>query len=456
MHLTGTFVSNILHRSIKEIREYIDINTAQIEGIIRISRLWGLIHDIGHGPFSHAFEYYVLFEREFDHETIVPEIYKADLDFKKKIDDFVNFNKYFYGDTLSTELILDFFREDGSQIELKEHELLFIVSKLIKGEIYSIDEIDYILRDSHFCGTPEYGTIDWKRLMYLSWIIKSKITDQFKLILEEKALQSLVDYYWAKYFMYNAVYFHNRCHAVEKYLREIFLFMKDRGDFNDCIDNLENYHILDDYFILNALLKGKQSTTSSTIKGLYNTHYEHLVDLYNFEVPFTFIGKSKNEDISTLLKYTPKRDKIAKEEEVQEKFSESLTEVFDRKIHELRMQGDKQIQVEILENNYDYIDDIFFHHIRICANERFFLDFKAQYDYYLMSDEEIETGEFYMLDEKMDEKDYGEIYNELIGKIPTDENEAKILISNILYKILIDDFPELFDKILNSYNLIDI
>lgn len=436
MHLAGTFAGNILHRSLNEIRG--SIEDEQIEGLIRIARFWGLIHDIGHGPFSHAFEYFVLYEKDYDHESIVPEIYKADETFKGVIENFVNVNKEYYGDLLSSELILDFFIEENSQKELQNqnHEILFILSKLIKGDIYSIDEIDYLLRDSYFCGTQEYGTIDWKRLMYLSWIIKSEETNKFKIILEDKAKQSLINYYWSKYFMYNAVYYHNRCLAVERNLKNIFTFLKNQKVFDDFINNPKDYHKLDDYFILNKL-RETNHITDATLKSMYETYYLKLIDLYNFKIPYAFVGKKLKTRIGEFFKGIAKKDKIKVEKQFQDQFNEKVNDLFLKEIAELRTKGKKQL-VELLEKNKKYFSDIFFHHIRICANERYFLEIKRPY-------------KMYMLNERMVEKEIIEIEKEFLGKIPFDETEVKIFMSNKLHKILLEYYPDMFNKILKCF-----
>ena len=463
MHLAGTFASDILHRSLielRELKEYKDLESKKIEGIIRIARFWGLIHDIGHGPFSHAFEFYVLFDKGYNHETIVPEIYKHDKQFKKVINDFVNEIKKYYGGSFSAQLLLDIFRIEGEQKELQNHEILYILSKLIKGPTYSLDEIDYLLRDSHFCGTPEYGTIDWKRIMSLSRIIFSKELKKIELILEEKALQALFNYYWSKFFMYNAVYYHNRCHAIEKYLREIFIFLKDQDLFKPYIhkSNLKNYHILDDSFILNTLLEKKQKITDRGLKRLFTDYYQKLIDLYNFEIPFTYLGKSNNNEITQKIILAAPMDRIKIASEYQVKFVDEVKVKFNEKIKELRQEKDKQVFVEKLEDCYNnYVNNVFFHHIVISANDKDFIDTKSaiQHLMYKTKGKRYIVKKFYMLNEQMEEKDVSVEYRELIEKIPYNENESKILVPNDLYDVLVEDFPEMIETILRCYENID-
>ncbi|KKK40259.1 hypothetical protein LCGC14_0505570 [marine sediment metagenome] len=459
MHLAGMFTGNILHRSLEELRGYMDLDSNKIEGIIRILRFWGLIHDIGHGPFSHAFEFYVLFNKGYNHETIVPEIYKHDKSFKDVIDDFANKMKTYYGGSLSAQLLLDIFRPIQLQKELKKHKLLKALSKLIMGPTYSIDEFDYLLRDSHFCGTKEYGTIDWQRIMDLTRVIISERTKKPMLILEEKALQALIDYYWAKFFMYNAVYYHNRCHAIEKYLRDIFIFLDEQKTFDPYLDkpNFKNYHLLDDSFILNTLYDNKVKLKSSPLKKIYSDYYQKLIDLYNFEIPYTFIGKKNNPDITLKISLQKPMERINISMECQKEFINVVREMFLEKIKELRKGDNNQVLVEKLEGVCEkYVDEVFFHHVLISANDKDFFKIKSPRDLIITPHVQPTTKNFYMLNEQMKEENIVDKYKDLLKRIPIYAYESKILIPNALHKALTEDFPDMIEDIKACYEKVKV
>lgn len=434
MHLAGEFAGDILHRSINEIRGVIDDD--QIEGIIRISRLWGLIHDIGHGPFSHAFEYYLLFDKKLDHEMIVPNIYEKDDSFQGAINNFVESTKEYYDDSLSIDLILEFFKKD--QPNLENHEVLQIFSKIIKGDIYSLDEIDYILRDSYFCGTKEYGTIDWERIKNLSWIIKLKPINKCVLALEEKMEQCLVDYYWSKYCMYNAVYFHNRCHAIEKYLKEIFLFLKEENEFNYFLEDYSNYQQLDDNIILHKLKFPPDEKINK--KSEYTSYYDKLIDIYNFIIPFSYIGKCKNDIISNSLNHLPRHLILALELDFQKQLSEKMKNFLDKEQEDLQNNGETE-KASVIKSNKIYASGIFFHNIKTLTKES-------------LSVNTIKP-DFYYLDTKMKEYKIKKTHKVLFKDIQLEDDLSRILVPRQFYNNIVKTYPELFDKIKEYFTIIE-
>lgn len=103
-----------------------------------------LLHDIGHGPFSHAFEkmYKNLSEKNKNYRI------SHDDDWTPKfISSFKEIEPGF------NEKINSFFNHDAGAIT---HKYKPIISSQL-----DVDRLDYLLRDSHFCGVP-YGNIDLK------------------------------------------------------------------------------------------------------------------------------------------------------------------------------------------------------------------------------------------------------------------------------------------------------
>jgi len=435
MHLAGEFAGDILHRSINEIRGKIDDD--QIEGIVRIARLWGLIHDIGHGPFSHSYEYYLLFDKKLDHELIVPKIYEKDELFQKALNKFIASTKGYYDDSLSIEIILEFFKK--KQPNLEKHEILHIFSKIIKGDIYSLDEIDYLLRDSYFCGTKEYGTIDWERIKNLSWIIKIKPANKCVLALEEKVKQCLVDYYWSKYCMYDAVYFHNRCHAIEKYLKEIFLFLKKKGEFKVFLEDYQYYHQLDDNFILQKL-KFPPSDENDVVDLDYTIYYNKLIDIYNFLIPYVYIGDNQNDIINDALNHNPSHIRLALELKFQEQLSIEMKKFMENEQETLMNNGEIE-KASLIRNNMKYVSEIFFHHLKTSAKESLTVN--------------TIKPPVYFLDTKMKEYIIEKTHVTLFKDIPKKNELSKIFVPKQFYDSIIKPYPELFDKIRNHFAAIE-
>ncbi|NQV62583.1 MAG: HD domain-containing protein [Cryomorphaceae bacterium] len=146
-----------------------------------------LLHDIGHGPFSHAMEH-----------SIIPNISHETLSLK-----FMHIlNDQFKG---ALSLAISIFRG--------ESERLFF-NQLVSSQL-DVDRLDYLKRDSFYTGVAE-GNINSERLISML-----NVVDQ-TLVIEEKGLYSVEKYLIARRFMYWQVYLHKTGIAAEAILIKIF------------------------------------------------------------------------------------------------------------------------------------------------------------------------------------------------------------------------------------------
>jgi uncharacterized protein len=161
-----------------------------------------LLHDLGHGPFSHTFEKIT----GESHENRTIEII---------VDDSTQVNAVLKKhEKMLPEILRQFFEEDpdvDSKGGLPEHFIQIVSSQL------DADRFDYLLRDAHASGA-DYGRFDSR------WIIQHLLLDHSKrrLHLSNKAYIAAESYVFARYHMYRAVYFHKTTRAAEVMLRLLF------------------------------------------------------------------------------------------------------------------------------------------------------------------------------------------------------------------------------------------
>ena len=142
-----------------------------------------LLHDIGHGPFSHALEH-----------TLIPDINHEELSLALM----EKMNKEFNG-----ELTL------AIQIFKNQHPKHFL-HQLVNGQL-DMDRLDYLRRDSFYTGVTE-GNIGSAR------IIKMLNIKDDQLVVESKGIYSIENFLMARRLMYWQVYFHKTSVAYERML----------------------------------------------------------------------------------------------------------------------------------------------------------------------------------------------------------------------------------------------
>jgi HD superfamily phosphohydrolase len=156
-------------------------------GVIQEIRLAALLHDVGHGPFSHLFEE-VLEKTNLTHEDISQRIVR-----ETAIKDIIEKSGF------SSKRVSDF-----CVGKLSDKPFL---NEIIAGGL-SADIMDYVPRDSYFTGV-EYGKVDIHR------IIDSLDVVDDHLALDQAALYAFEALLIARYEMFKAVYFHRTVRAAE-------------------------------------------------------------------------------------------------------------------------------------------------------------------------------------------------------------------------------------------------
>ena len=187
-------------------------------------RLAALLHDIGHGPFSHLFEEVLQRKKKKSHEQIGKEII-----LKTEIGDILTKNGF------DKKLI--------HNLAVGEGKLQFM-NEIVSGAL-SADMMDYLLRDGYFTGA-EHAKIDHNRITYSLDVYKKKLA------LDSSALVNFETMMISRFQMFMAVYFHKTVRAGEVMLLEAMTLADDELGLTSL--TLEDYVKQTDESIMTLLL----------------------------------------------------------------------------------------------------------------------------------------------------------------------------------------------------------
>jgi len=209
-HVTGTM--HVAGEIAEALSLWTDLKQDQIQEI----RLAALLHDVGHGPFSHTFEEVLADRTTTTHEDISERIIK-----ETSIQDALS-RHGFSPRKMSTFAV-------G-----KRSTKAPFMNEIIAGGL-SADIMDYLLRDSYFTGV-EYGKVDVQR------VIDSLRVAEKHLALDNAGLYAFEALLLARYEMFKAVYFHRTVRAGELMLAnsmklaDATLHLTDLADINDYLE----------------------------------------------------------------------------------------------------------------------------------------------------------------------------------------------------------------------------
>lgn len=188
-----------------------------------------LLHDLGHGPHSHAFEDYFAssfsgssgHQRTFSHEYFSVQFITnergsiAPLLLKNNVD------------PLKVASLID--------VKNKVKEMPVWMTQLMSSEL-DVDRIDYLLRDSYYSGA-NYGIIDSKALIHWAYFDKGNNRVSFA----KKAIPLIENFLVGRYHMYQSVYFNEKTSLLVMVLWFAFKRIKELDQANNFEWNNFNY-----------------------------------------------------------------------------------------------------------------------------------------------------------------------------------------------------------------------
>lgn len=189
----------LMHRVLRNWRDSRDLRLSP--DVELAATLAALLHDVGHGPFSHALE------------NVFTHVHHEEI-----------------GKRIVSERLRPTMERHGVDVDrvlgiMRGTAGLPYLSELISSQV-DVDRMDYLLRDSLYTGV-RYGLYDIDRMVYALMPIVDPASGSTVLALDPKGIHVAEEYVFARYSMYWQVYFHKTTRSCEMVLRSVLCRARD-------------------------------------------------------------------------------------------------------------------------------------------------------------------------------------------------------------------------------------
>ena len=188
-HSVGAFyVMSLFLKRLEEILKNFNIKLSEDDKDIALCSM--LLHDIGHGPFSHSLELVT----NYSHEKRTTDILLGNTEINKVIRNFFGNQK--------VKKIASFIAEINDSQELGKDSFSKLLKNLVSYQL-DADRIDYLIRDAYYVGIS--SSIDLKRIISSVNVVVNN-NQEYELLIDRKGLASIENVLLQRYQMYRDVY----------------------------------------------------------------------------------------------------------------------------------------------------------------------------------------------------------------------------------------------------------
>ncbi len=228
MHLASRAIET-LYPSLSEVCSDVP-SRGYVESLMRMA---GLLHDVGHGPFGHFLDTYFLGDFGLTHEIVGATIIEDELgdllrgvrrNPTSRLDD---------NETLDPQQIAWLIQRPRSDDSSDHPKWLHLLRGLLSG-IYTIDNMDFVLRDAYMSGYSREA-YDLERLLHYSFFTEHGLT------IHDRGVSALIRFMSVKSELFRSIYFHRTVKAIDLSLADLFKASKAFLFSGNPLEDLESY-----------------------------------------------------------------------------------------------------------------------------------------------------------------------------------------------------------------------
>jgi HD superfamily phosphohydrolase len=246
--------SRVIHKLYGSLCEACASETVPSQGYVEtLMRMAGLLHDVGHGPFGHFFDSHFLTHHGLTHETLGAHIITAELG---PLLQELRGNPY---SMLAADEQLDprqvawlIQRPSETQEGIAEQpRWLYFLRSLLSG-IYTIDNLDFVLRDAYMSGYSQRA-YDLDRLIHYTEFTPAGLT------IHDRGIEALVRFMATRAELFRTIYFHRTVRAIDLTLADLFSGSRQFLFRGSPLDNLLQYQQFTEWSLLIDVQRWPQS-----------------------------------------------------------------------------------------------------------------------------------------------------------------------------------------------------
>jgi HD superfamily phosphohydrolase len=271
MHLASRAV-DALYASLKSVCPDVP-SQGYIETLMRMA---GLLHDVGHGPFGHFFDEHYLRMHALTHETLGARIICDELGpLLSRVRRCPN-NVLGADERMLPQQIAWLITRPQEGDRREQPKWLVFLRSLLSG-IYTIDNMDFVLRDAYMSGYSQ-RSFDLDRLLHYSFFTERGLT------IHDRGLNALMRFMAVRAELFRSIYFHRTVRAIDLTLADVFADSREHIFPGNPLDHLPQYLAFTEWSLLADVSRWRAS--SNEAKRALGERWQRLLQR---EIPWKMV-----------------------------------------------------------------------------------------------------------------------------------------------------------------------